>query len=342
MSINLPKVDLTNAIVGTSFTVSLQDAGIPQDFVNSRLPIYIRFFNDSCIGLNATTQKYGKQFYIPQGGWPTVSMRADETGINFVATSQMLPVPSICFLQPVYYGPGEALDDIGQHGNTPTNLGGSGLSTNTLSNEGNPINTLVFDAGPTGNTQMIQIFNDHFVWSVVQAGVAHQVLAGSTTGNPLQIGQAADISDVLGNLGLPNNTPLKIKDSGGTYRDALSVDGLNHTILNGINGGDEIHFILSGGSDIAKITSGGISLLTGRVNLLGGGVSRQNGSVSACGSATVISHGLGAQPEWYAGFPVESQPGSATLGVSNGSTTTFTATIGAGTQLCWVVGKNSG
>lgn len=342
MSINLPTVDLSSAIVGTAFTVSLQDVGIPQDFVNSRLPIYIRFFNDSCMGLSGSTQKGGKQFYVPQGAWPTIKMGANETGINFICTSQMLPVPSVCILQPVYYGPGEELDDAGVHGNSPQNLGSSGIGVTTLSNEGNPINTLVFDAGPTGNAQMIQIFNDHFVWSVVQSGVAHQVLAGQISGNPLQIGQAGDVTDVLSNLGLPNNTPLKIKDSTGTYRDALSVDGLNHTIVKGINGGDEIHFILSGGSDIIKITSAGIALLAGKVSLLGGGVSRQNGSVSACSSATVISHGLGAQPDWYAGFPVEAQPGSATLGVSNGGTTTFTATIGAGSQLCWIVGKNSG
>jgi hypothetical protein len=70
----------------------------------------------------------------------------------------------------------------------------------TLSNENQTTGTLVVDIGPSGNNQVVAIFNDHFLWSVVQSGVAHQVLKGQTSGNPLQIGQSGDITEVLGKL----------------------------------------------------------------------------------------------------------------------------------------------
>lgn len=336
MSINLPTVNLSTAIVGTEFTVSLQDVGIPQDFVNSPLPITIRFYNDSCMGMEAVTQKSGKQFYVSQGQWPDIKMPANETGINFVCTSQMLPVPSVCQLKPVYYGPGEEVDDIGVHGNTPTNLGGSGLSVTTLSNEGNPINTLFIDAGPAGNLNVIQIFNDHFVWSVVQSGVAHQVLKGQISGNPLQIGQAGDISDVLGNLGLPNNIALRIKDSGGSYHDALLVNSLNElTLLAGT--ANKINFQTNAGLGIFAMTATGITLQTGTITLLAGSLARKtSNTATSCGSGTVISHGLGTTPTGLTATVNIAQPGSANTGIGSIGATTFTATIGAGSTISWI------
>lgn len=328
MSINLAKVDLTNANVNDTFTVSLLDVGIPQDFVNSKLPVYIRFFNDSCIGLNGITQKGGKQFYIPQGGWPTVQMRADETGINFTCTSQMLPVPSICFLQPVYYGPGEPLDDIGIHGNTPTNLGGSGVSTTTLSNEGNPINTLFVDGGPTGLPQMIQIFNDHFVWSVVQSGVAHQVLKGQISGNPLQIGQAGDISEVLGQLVIDQLLTAKGDIHGPGGSTTLHIDSA---------GTGNIQFLING-VNIFQVTSTGPNLNASMAyNLIAGSLSRKtSNTATACGSGTVISHGLGTTPTGLTATVNIAQPGSANTGIGSIGATTFTATIGAGSTISWI------
>ncbi len=82
-----------------------------------------------------------------------------------------------------------------------TNIGNNvpvSTSTNAVTAEGAAINTEVIDIGPVGNLKVIDIFNDHFIWSVVQAGVAHQILKGNIAGNPLQIGQAGDVSEVLG------------------------------------------------------------------------------------------------------------------------------------------------
>jgi hypothetical protein len=74
----------------------------------------------------------------------------------------------------------------------------------TLSNEGNAAGTLVIDIGPVTLGPLIDIYNDHFNWSVDQSGTAHQVLKGQTSGNPLQIGQAGDTTEVLGFLTLDN------------------------------------------------------------------------------------------------------------------------------------------
>lgn len=76
----------------------------------------------------------------------------------------------------------------------------STVGTSILSNEGNPTNTEVIDIGTNSISRLVDIFNDHFLWSVQQSGVAHQVLKGQTAGNPLQIGQLNDISEVLGAL----------------------------------------------------------------------------------------------------------------------------------------------
>jgi hypothetical protein len=88
----------------------------------------------------------------------------------------------------------------------PTQVVSANVSTvQTLSNEGGTTGLLVIDIGPLGNNQMLQVYNDHFLWSVVQSGVAHQVLKGNTSGNPLFIGQNGDTSEVLGSLLIDQN-----------------------------------------------------------------------------------------------------------------------------------------
>lgn len=64
-------------------------------------------------------------------------------------------------------------------------------------------------------------------------------------------------------------------------------------------------------------------------------VSVHNGTVTACGSGTTISHGMGVTPTTLVGNPVVTQPGSATVGTANFNGTTFKATIGGGTSLIW-------
>lgn len=200
MSILLPQIDLTTAVVGTKFTIDLTQVGYTSDLSNYQNKAHLRLLNDTCMGLAVTLRGIGKALYVSAGQWPTITLEPGTTLVDFICTYQILPVPSVCILSPYYYGPGEELDDLGVLGNTPQNIGGSGLTVSTLSNEGNPLNTEVIDIGPVGFPRAIDIFNDHFIWSVIQAGVLHQVLKGQTAGNPLQIGQAGDIAEVLGSI----------------------------------------------------------------------------------------------------------------------------------------------
>lgn len=75
-------------------------------------------------------------------------------------------------------------------------------SVSQLSNENNAPGTLVIDIGPSpaGLNAIMEVWNDHFKWSVDQGGTAHTVLQGQSVGNPLLIGQSGDNSEVLGNL----------------------------------------------------------------------------------------------------------------------------------------------
>lgn len=107
-----------------------------------------------------------------------------------------------------------------------TSIGGTvSTSGNSLSNEGNPINTEVIDIGPTGLPKMLDLFNDHFIWSVVIGGVAHQVLRGQASGIPLQVGQANDVTEILGQL--------QIDQAFTTDNGNIGSDGLGDFTVNG-------------------------------------------------------------------------------------------------------------
>lgn len=106
----------------------------------------------------------------------------------------------------------------------------------TLSNEGGAVGTEVIDIGTVNNAKLIDIFNDHFVWKVEQAGVAHQVLKGNASGVPLQIGQAADITEVLGNLQVDGTATLNNGVAGDTVIvDATGNVNVGHTNPSGAN-----------------------------------------------------------------------------------------------------------
>lgn len=338
MSINLPQVNLNAAVVGTTFSVSLIDVGIPQDFVNSKLSSHVRFFNDSCIGLNGITQKSGKQFYIPQGGWPTIEIRSDETGFNFICTSQMLPVPSICFLQPVYYGPGEPLDDIGIHGNTPTNLGGNNVvNVTTLSNEGNAVGTEVIDIGTGANPKNIDIFNDHFIIYVEQGGVRHKVLEGKISGNQLIIGAAGDTTEIdsdlvsIGNVTMIGGKTLSFTNGlGGGFLADIGCD--SGGVISYVSSGSTHKFFTVGNVLVATINANGLLMNSTNVDLGSGGSfkyrnanTEHNLSTSVQSVTGTVNHNLGETP--FDAYITTDVSGSQTVGYDSLTSTTAHVTL---------------
>lgn len=123
------------------------------------------------------------------------------------------------------------------------------VGTNTLSNEGNPANTLVIDIGDVNISELIKLFTDHFSIAVDQAGVKHVVLQGQTSGNPLVVGQAGDNTEVAGNLAIDQiltwihtlsagNQLINLLQSYGLWSDNVGTLGLNRIWIDGPDRGE--------------------------------------------------------------------------------------------------------
>lgn len=203
MSFNLPDVDLTGATAGMTGKILLQNMGISAGGISANpsglnTPATLYFFNESGAGLGMTCKDSGESFNLPAGAWALIPIKPGESEIDYYV-KYTLPQPPVNTLMITYYAPGEDVPQTHTLGNSPVN-GGTAVSGNTLSNESNTAGFEVIDIGTPGNPKALDIFNDHFLWNVIQSGVLHQVLKGQASGNPLQIGQAGDTTEVLGGL----------------------------------------------------------------------------------------------------------------------------------------------
>lgn len=261
MSIALPSVSLVGASVGTTGKVSLANTGISAGAVSANPSFTLNkaslfIFNDSGCGLMWVSKNGGSSFNTPAGAWVIVPLSPGESELDF-SVVYTLPNPPVSLILLTYYAPGEALPSGATLGNSPIGGGVSTSSIQTLSNEGNPVGTEVIDIGTPTTAKLIDIFNNHFVWSVEQATVAHQVLKGQTAGNPLQIGQAGDVTEVLGQLTL---------DQLATF---LIGPAINPTSVHVVGG-------TSGTADLYQILSGTIKLVVVSVTSFQTGASNQN------------------------------------------------------------------
>lgn len=370
MSIPLPSVNLAGVSVGQSGIVSLNNVGVsaggisanPADIQDAGI---LHIFNESGSGLLIQFQTAGSAFHLPAGGWVDKIIKAGEQGIQWTVLYN-LPNPPVTLLLVTYYYPGEPLPRVPALGNSPIGIGGTvnTSSVSTLSNESNNSQTLIIDIGQVGHTLLITINSDgSFIWSVLQSGVAHQVMQARTTGKPLLLGQAGDNIEVANNLDidnklfvvgntnldngnistdgngrfiLSNNIPLQIKTTGGTATDTLYADNANGVDLQAISSvgvaikNSSANSIMHFDSNGAHLDSGAVFFLTGQIARAAGA----NGTV--CGSGTTITHGLGATPGILVATPDLAQAGSATVGVGNIGSTTFQATVGAGANIDWL------
>lgn len=218
----------------------------------------------------------------------------------------------------------------------------------TLSNENGTTGTLVIDMGPATPGQVVSIWNDHFTWSVVQSGVAHQVLKGQVSGNPLQIGQSGDTSEVLGALlvdqalqtngDLVVNVDLRFIDNGSNKRAFATNDSATNdfVIFNNPNHGLSHWRKSDGATDIFTVSdSSGITLVNGALNLLAGSLQRvwMSGQVSVASTGTSVAHGLGVVPTIVVGILDVGSAPNAAFGINYGTMTSthFTAFVESGT-----------
>jgi len=194
MSQAIPQTDMSNLTVGATGNINMPS-------VTSDKGYTLILFNESGCGLKIQFLTSGDSDNVPAGAWRTYTLSAAEERITWTVI-YVLPGAPVSLLLGTIYLPGEKVPAIGTLGNSPIGIGGS-VSTSgvqTLSNESSVLGSKVIDIGTLTIGDLLDIFNDHFLWKVQQSGVAHQVLAGNTSGNPLQIGQAGDISEVVGQL----------------------------------------------------------------------------------------------------------------------------------------------
>jgi hypothetical protein len=305
MSISLPDINLASVTVGQTGKLSFQQAGVSADPSFTQNQPKVRFHNESGSGLRISFNLSGDTFTLPAGAWKTSLVIPGESGYSWQVLYN-LPNPPVTTLFTDYYYPNEPIPEGGVLGNSPIGIGGTiPVSNVTLSNEGNPINTLVIDMGPAGNLNVVQIWNDHFIWSVVQSGVSHTVLQGQTAGNPLLIGKSGDISEVLGNLlvdgtlnitgnsTLGGTTALNIVTVGGglTFNGGdLTINGHNFIGINTFTAG-------------MSLTSGDFALNTHNLNSVGslnlgtGSLTRMSsGTYAGSTTAHTVNHLNGGTP----------------------------------------------
>jgi hypothetical protein len=217
MSISLPTVNLSGVAIGQSGKVSFQNAGVDANPAYTQKPPSVFMQNESGTGLNILFTLSQSSFTLAAGKHVITQVIPGESGFTWTALYN-LPNPPVTSLFTDYYYPNEPPPDAGILGNSPIGIGGTISVTNVtaLSNETNPINTLVIDLGIPGNTNLLNIFNDHFVWKVLQGGVVHTVLTGEVSGNPLLLGQAGDTVECVGSFLVDQNMTIMGTQSTGT------------------------------------------------------------------------------------------------------------------------------
>lgn len=221
MSIRLPSVDLSTASVGTSGLVHL-----PEPKVQVGELAHLRLYNESGCGVSIAFSN-GHTEAIPAGAWPMFEIEPEVQTYTWTVT-YVLPNAAVAILEGVYYFPNEGVPPTPALGNSPIGITG-GVTTSsvqTLSNEGNASNTLVIDMGDTGNANLFTLYTDgHSIWKVDQSGVLHQVMKVQVSGNPLQLGQAGDITEVLGQLIVDQAVTLAATSLLTHVLGTLKVDG---------------------------------------------------------------------------------------------------------------------
>lgn len=264
MSIALPSVDLTSASLGTNGTISFNSIGVGQGGISAAPalranPPYLNVFNDSKFQLLITFQQSGYSDHLSAGAWRSYPLQPGESGVKWQVEAVMNVNAPIAQLMATFYFPYEQVPGVGTLGNSPIGGGVQTTSIQTLSNEGGARGLTVVDIGDLAISNLWDIFTDHFTISVDQAGIAHQVLNGQTAGNPLQIGQAGDISEILGKLQadqlLTAQSGISVTASGlivvgGTSTDTLSVSGTSTFTGNDTHNGN---IIANGGENVNTI-----------------------------------------------------------------------------------------
>lgn len=227
----------------------------------------------------------------------------------------------------------------------PTLVTGATAVASQVDSELFAVGTNLIKSVVPGPLTPVQLFNDGTgFYSVDQSGTLHRVFTFNSAGNPLQLGQAGDILETLGQLTVDQllTALAGFTASGGAINitgnalNSLHIGQLTSGDILDTNSGDTflkspniIQFQIPSGTNIAQIVPGGITLQSGKISLLAGSISRLwiSGALAIAVAGTSVSHGLGAVPDFVAGILDEGAAGTGVIGVNFGTmtSTTFTA-----------------
>lgn len=202
MSQTLTNTNITGLVVGNSITIPISNLNISANPVIA-LKLgngTMRMHNESGTGLLVQMKTSGDQFNLPAGGWIDAPIKPGESAIVITAL-YIMSLPPVQLLLLTYYQPGEPVPPMTILGNSP--IAGSTNTTiaQSVSNESGASATLFIDGGLSGSSFLIQIYTDgSFIWSVMQGATPIQIFKGQTSGNPLLLGKAGKIVEVLGSL----------------------------------------------------------------------------------------------------------------------------------------------
>lgn len=294
MSDQLPNVNLSTAQVGATGTIDFPVSGILDPSQDS----HIRLFNESGCGLSIQFSD-GTSDFIPAGAWPIYAVASNVAFVNWTVV-YVLPSANVTLLVPIYYYPGESIPTSVVLGNSPV-AGATSTSGSTLSNEGGTSTTLVIDIGDNLLAQLLTIYaGGQSTWEVDQSGTRHQVIKINASGNPLQLGQAGDISEVLGQL-----TVDQLLQAIGALTVGTTLGVTGNTTVTTL----EASGMITGNAGITVPSGQKYYQANQPVPRTSWGTT---GALSA-NSSNTISHGLGAVPALVL----------LTNYVSNGATSTF-------------------
>ncbi len=171
--------------------------------------------------------------------------------------------------------------------------------------------------------------------AVTATNASNDILASAIPASGVTAGtliNGVDLTEIYSDGGL-------ITSNGSGDLTASSLNGPASGNLNITAGASGLIFLqYASASNAVEISSAGLTLKNGVIGLLAGQFSRMNAHRTTCGSGTTISHGLGVTPTMSVGCPDMAQAGSATVGTGNNTSTTFQATVGAGSSIGWIAG----
>jgi hypothetical protein len=334
--------------------------GVPAQFNTGMNWEYLQVSNESGYQLDLNFSGIGSRGFNP---WQRddIAITKGYTGTLVITASNPGNVDITKFptsyIQVNAYIPGEltqpmsvALSRLQNIGN-PVDSNVVSTSANKIQNDGNTAGTAILETTVLGATTNQNATNDG-LWnlSVLIAGVLHQFLKTNAAGNLLQLGNASDVTEILGELLIDGALIASAGKFGITAAGDLLDGSGGNTVLKARGASNAVVLQSPPGTDVLDAGYNGVTFHQ-NILLPGGG------GWSACASVGVsapaigypgafsFTHNFGFIPQWMIFCPGTrggTGEGSCTWGVDNyNNTTTCSITLGSQINGVLIGGRNS-